>query len=219
MKRKIYACFAILILISLPIFSVGGENKENDKITVKIYTREGIKEIKKELEREEVIKLQEMANEAKETFLKLFGNSKEKKEANEIINSFLYEMKKSGLLGEMSVKEVKELIFPKYQKNEIQKIKLLSNIFEQNKWEVNLMCRMEAQGVIADLFPWNFILACLFLYSHYPISIIAYGLWMLLDFIPHPTTMGYWEIYACHYGAYFPATVTTSGLLGTKTIE
>jgi len=217
-KTFVFTAITILLLTSFIPFGNSIATKENEtktiEVPVKIYTLRGIKEIRKELPINEAIKLQKMANETGKAISMLFNKNAsfmERAKANAIIDSLLYEMKNNGLLGGMSIKEAKELITGKYlqkQKNsiEMQKINAMARLFQQNGWEVNAMCGVFAFGeFIFDIHPWNLILWLLF----FSIDSIAFLLLVILDAIPHPTTIGYWILFL------YPE-LHTIGLLGYK---
>jgi len=238
MNKVSFAFTAIAILLAASILpSVGSENVSpvisNEKtieVPVKIYTLHGVKEIKKELPVEEVAKLMYMTNETRGA-MKLLFNEKasfmERMKANGIIDSFLYELKKKELLGNMTIKEVKDLIMGEYlqkQENDIEarKIMLIPKLLSQNDWEVNALCYLFAQGFVYDFYPWNFIpMLSLYLAFHYgpiPWWLGIFIPFIFLDFIPHPTTIGYWIVEPS--GFYEKrGGVDTYGLLGKKEIN
>jgi len=225
-KTFTFITITLLFLSSFIPFGTSIAIKEDKtvKIPVKIYTLHGVKEIKKKLPINEVIKLMHMASETKEA-MKILLNEKasfmERVKANAIVDSFLYEMKRNGLLGNMSIKEVKELITGKYlleERNgiEMQKRNAIARSLQQNGWEVNVMCYFMAFGTIMDIFPWNFFLWWLSLHNPTIISGIAFFLIVLFDMIPHTTIIGYWSIKRMGVGT--EAYVYTLGLLGEKSI-
>ena len=189
------------------------------EVPVKIYTLQGIKEIRKELPVNEAIKLQKTVYEAKEAMETLFNKNtsfRERIRANEIIDSLLYEMKRNGLLGEMSIEEAKELITGKYfqkEKNsmEARKIMFISKLLNQNGWQVNALCYLNAGGNIINVHPWNFIpILFINLISNVAFSLVekhefiatfllltavisSFGI-SLMESIPHLTTVGFWVI-------------------------
>jgi len=194
-------------------------NESKVEVPVQIYTLQGIKEIRKELPVSEAIKLQKMAYEAKDAMEILFNKNAsfmERIGANAIINSFLYEMKRNELLGEMSIEEAKELITGKYfqkEKNsmEARKIMFISKLLNQNGWQVDALCYLNAGGNIINVHPWNFIpILFINLISNVAFSLVekhefiatfllltavisSFGI-SLMESIPHLTTVGFWVI-------------------------
>jgi len=146
----------------------------------------------------------------------------EKIRANAIIDSLLYEMKKNGLLGNLTIKEAKELITGKYfmrNRNsvEIQRFNAIAKFFQQNGWQVNALCGMFGAGGFG-IHPWNYILLLLFLSELIIISEIAFLLLVILDAIPHPTTIGFWSFVPYGFYPQHPW-IETWGLLGYKKLE
>lgn len=170
MNKTAFTIIAITILLLTSFIPAGNvaatkENESKVEVPVQIYTLQGIKEIRKELPVNEAIKLQKTVYEAKEAMETLFNKNtsfRERIRANEIIDSLLYEMKRNELLGEMSIEEAKELIAGKYfqkEKNsmEARKIMFISKLLNQNGWQVNALCYLNAGGNIINVHPWNFI--------------------------------------------------------------
>jgi len=230
--NKIFAFIAIatLLLTSfIPVAEnvVAEESNESKtiEVPVQIYTLHGVKEIRKELPIDEAMKLQKMAYEAKEAMEILFNKNAsfmEKIRANAIIDSLLYEMKKNGLLGNLTIKEAKELITGKYfmrNRNsvEIQRFNAIAKFFQQNGWQVNALCGMFGAGGFG-IHPWNYILLLLFLSELIIISEIAFLLLVILDAIPHPTTIGFWSFVPYGFYPQHPW-IETWGLLGYKKLE
>ena len=237
MNKTTFTIIAITILLLASFIPVAenvtaeeAKEAKTIEVPVKIYTLQGVKEIRKELPINEAMKLQKMANKAKEAMEILHSKNAsfmERIRANEIIDSLLYELKKNGLLGNLTIKEAKELITGKYlqkQKNsmEARKIMFILKLLNQNGWQVNAMCYFTAFGAITDIFPWNLIPSLLAFidYSSELISIIIALLILfpilLLDCIPHPTTVGYWIVRPAGM-PYKHAIVDTIGLFGKKT--
>ncbi|MCD6448814.1 MAG: hypothetical protein J7L58_07250, partial [Thermoplasmata archaeon] len=220
---------AITILLLTSFIPVGNSiaTKENEtktmEVPVKIYTLQGIKEIRKELPVNEAMKLMhlfnEMFNETRNA-IKLSVNPEasfiERAKANALIDSFLYEMRRNGLLGDLSIKEARELITGKYfqkEKNsmEARKIMFISKLLNQNGWQVNALCYLNAGGNIINVHPWNFIPILLInLISNVAFSLVekhefiatfllltavisSFGI-SLMESIPHLTTVGFWLI-------------------------
>ena len=94
------------------------------------------------------MKLMYMANETGKAIAVLHSKNAsfmDRAKANATIDSFLCVLKNNGLLGDMSIKEAKELITGKYfmkQKNsmEMQRLNAIAKFFQQNGWEINAMC-------------------------------------------------------------------------------
>ena len=185
----------------------------------------GVKRIEKKIQLNEAMKLMHMANETREAIAVLHSKNtsfKERMKANAIIDSFLYEMKRNGLLGGINIKEAKDLITGKYfmkQKNsiEIKKMKVIAKFFQQNGWEINAMCGVFALGLIIDVHPWNLHLLLLRFSDLIIIGSIAFLLIVILDAIPHPTTIGYWLISRPHPEV--ECGIYTMGLFGIKSLE
>ena len=230
MNKTAFAFIAITIILLTSFIPVAenasakeAEETKTIEVPVKIYTPYGVKEIRKELPVNEARKLMHMADKTKDAIATLLSKNApfiEKVKANAIIDSFLYELKKNGLLGDISIKEARELITGKYlqkQRNsiEMQKINVIAR-FLQQRWEVNVMCYFMAFGSIMDIFPWNFFLWWLSLHNPTIISGIAFFLIVLFDLIPHTTTIGYWNIKRMGVGT--EAHVYTFGLLGERSI-
>jgi len=239
-KKIMFAFVSIAILLATSILPVVGSenvspvisNESKVEVPVRIYTLQGIKEIRKELPINEAIKLQKMAYEAKEAMEILFNKNAylmERMKANAIIDSFLYELKRNGLLGSMSIKEAKELITGKYLMKydmEMKKLYAMARLFQQNGWQINTLCFCQMMGTINDLFPWNiliFYLEKMLFETGIPILqrlafIIHFYFWWIPDAIPHPTTIGYWTL--GRYGFYpQPPEIETWGLFGYKKLE
>lgn len=231
--NKSFVFIAILLLL-LTSFIPSIENvfaKEVKTIVfpVRIYTLQEIKEIKKEMPVNEAKKLLHKAYEAKEALSILFDKEAtlmEKVKANTIIDSFLYEMKGNGLLEDISIKEAKELIIGKYPlKNsiEMKKLNAMTRFFQQNGWEVNAICSVLGTGVV-DYYPWNipFIFLANLLFNGGPIlvylSVIILFLVSIIDAIPHPTTVGYWNLIPYGFYPQHPQ-IETWGLFGYKKLE
>ena len=230
MNKTAFTIIAITILLLTSFIPAGNvaatkENESKVEVPVQIYTLQGIKEIRKELPINEAIKLQKMAYEAKEAMKILFNKNAsfmERAKANAIIDSFLYELKKNELLGEMSIKEAKELITGKYfMKNrnsmEMQRFNAIAKFFQQNGWQVNAMCGMYGLGGLG-FHPWNWILIQLFLSDLIIIGNIALLLLVILDAIPHPTTIGFWRFTPYGFYPQYPE-IETWGLFGYKKLE
>ncbi|MCD6573985.1 MAG: hypothetical protein J7K95_07840 [Thermoplasmata archaeon] len=231
MNKTAFTFIAITILLLASFIPAGNAiaTKENEtktmEVPVQIYTLHGVKEIRKELPIDEAMKLQKMAYEAKEAMEILFNKNAsfiEKVKAHAIIDSFSYEMKKNELLGNLSIKEVKDLIMGKYfMKNrnsmEMQRLNAMAKFFQQNGWQVNAMCGMFASGLIIDIHPWNLILLLLSFSDLIIIGTIAFLLLVILDAIPHPTTIGYWLIGRPHPEV--ECGIYTMGLFGIKSLE
>ncbi|RLF45128.1 MAG: hypothetical protein DRN29_07285 [Thermoplasmata archaeon] len=229
MNKVSFAFASIAILLAASILpSVGSENVSpvisNEKtieVPFKIYTLHGVKEIKKELPINKAKELLDLFNETREAvkLLNSHATFKEKMEANAIIDSLLYKMKENGLLGNLSIKEAKELITGKYfqkEKNNIEarRLAMMANVLSQSGWEVNAMCYFNAWGDVRDFFIWNvplFLLSCLFFENL--LILVA-----ILDAIPHPTTVGYWII--SRAGIFAPSGgIYIRGLLGEERID
>ena len=238
MHNKIIFAFiaiAILLLTSLiPLENVTAKKsiKYEEELTktvevlIQIYTVDGVKEIRKEISSNEFIKLKQMGNETGRAIRTLFNYRTssfiEKIRANKTIDSFLYELRKNGLLGDMNVKEVKDLITGEYlQKNsiEMKRIERMAKLLQNNesdRWKINLMCEVTAIGSLIDISPWTLLLLFLLLsFNNTAIERTVFYLWLILDMIPHPTTIGYWQI---RNTLLLPANVETRGLLGRKEI-
>ena len=230
MNKKAITFIAIAALLLASFIPVGNSiaTKENEKtieVPVRIYTLQGIKEIRKELPLSEAIKLQKMAHESKEAMETLFNKNAsfmERIRANEIIDSLLYEMKNNGLLGNLTIKEAKELITGKYlqkQKNsmEARKMLFILKLFNQNGWQVNAMCYFSCGYSVLDFFLWNFIPAIagslIWIFS------ILYLPFMILDCFPHPTTVGYWIVDSKGIAIPPHGFISTSGLFGEKNLK
>lgn len=215
------------------------------EISVQIYMLNGVKEIEKELpvkDAKEIFSLSNKTGEAVKTLLSAHATFKEKVKANEVIDLFLYKMRNHGLLGDLSIQQARKLITGKYLQKEtnsieMQKMEMIANLLSQNRWQINAMCYFEAEGEILGIFSWSKLLitACVlitvlsFVLWHIspfflPLLILLAALhdfliieWLLLDAIPHATTIGHWEI---KQGYYHPseASTYTLGLLGEKSI-
>ncbi len=86
------------------------------------------------------------------------------------------------------------------------------------EWKINAMCGLFAIALIFDFHLWNLILIYLAL-ANVPriISDVAGLLLIILDAIPHPTTIGYWILRP--YGFYpLPPELYTVGIFGMKKI-
>jgi len=109
------------------------------------------------------------------------------------------------LLGEMSIKETKELITGKYfmkHRNsvEMKKLHVMARFFQQNGWGINAMCYcIMYGGIIRDYFLWNlpiiyfvdWLINTNNLILTY-LAIITFILFIVtFDAIPHLTTAGY----------------------------
>ena len=243
-KKVAFAFTAIAIMLASSVSSVAGsvsekqaDNAKTIEVPVQIYTLQGVKEIKKELPVNEARELFSLSNETGEA-VKMLVNPhstfREKLRANVIIDSFLYKMKGYGLLGNLTIKEARELITGRYlmkQRNsiEMQKMAMMAKLLENNGWEVNAMCYFDASGYIFSAFLWNLPL----IIASYLISLIENAvdhlllyyllacidifldiIYLSLGTISHPTTIGYWDI----AGVYGSAYVYTLGLLGEKEI-
>ena len=121
MNKVSFAFASIAILLAASILpSVGSENVSpvisNEKtieVPVKIYTLHGVKEIRKELPINKAKELLDLFNETRDAMKTLLNphiTPKERVKANEVIDYFLYKMKENGLLGNLSIKEARELI-------------------------------------------------------------------------------------------------------------
>ena len=223
-KTFAFIAIAILLLASFIPFenAIAKEaNEETIKFPVKIYTLHGVKEIRKELPMNEAKGLLDLFNETRDAvkLLNSHATFKEKMEANAIIDSLLYKMKENGLLGNLSIKEAKELITGEYfqkEKNNIEarRLAMMANVLSQSGWEVNAMCYFNAWGDVRDFFIWNvplFLLSCLFFENL--LILVA-----ILDAIPHPTTVGYWII--SRAGIFAPSGgIYIRGLLGEERID
>ena len=236
MNKTTFTFIAITILLLasfIPVAENAVAREEKIKAVsfrVEIYTMHGVKRIEKKVSLDKAMKLMHIANETGKAIAVLHSKNAsfmERAKANAIINSFLYEMKRNELLGEMSIEEAKELITGKYlqkQKNsmEARKIMFILKLLNQNGWQVNALCYFSAFGAITDIFPWNLIPSLLAFidYSSELISIIIALLILfpilLLDCIPHPTTVGYWIVRPAGM-PYKHAIVDTIGLFGKKT--
>ena len=230
--NKTFAFIAITIILLTSFIPVAenasakeAEETKTIEVPVKIYTPYGVKEIRKELPVNEARKLMHMADKTKDAIATLLSKNApfmEKVKANAIIDSFLYELKKNELLGNLSIKEVKDLIMGKYlqkQKNsmETRKIMFISKLLNQNGWQVNALCYFSCGYSVLDFFPWNFIPAIarslIWIFS------VLYLPFMILDCFPHPTTIGFWIVDS--KGITIPphGFISTSGLLGEKNLE
>ena len=232
MNKVSFAFASIAILLAASILpSVGSENVSpvisNEKtieVPFKIYTLHGVKEIKKELPINKAKELLDLFNETRDA-VKLLNSHvtfKEKMEANAIIDSFLFKMKENGLLGNLSIKEAKELITGEYLREvrsdlETQRMKIILKSFEIDDLKINAICYFEAYGGIG-YFPWNIPLFI----AGYIAAILFPNIWfieaffdwiiILLNIIPHPTTVGYWKI--IKPGPFSYGNVYVNGLLG-----
>lgn len=232
--NKAFAFVAITILLLTSFIPVAEnvsakEAKEikTIEVPVKIYTLQGIREIRKELPVNEARKLMHMANETKDAIAALLSKNApfmEKVKANAIIDSFLYELKKNGLLGDISIKEVKELVTGKYSIKS-QKMMLMIKSLKNSGWEVNTICLYQTGGYTYNFHPWNFMAMVLLYWAinqgPLPRWLIPLAIFILFcivgDYIPHPTTMGFWII---EPGGFYEkeAYLATFGLFGEKTL-
>jgi len=224
-KAFAFITIAILLASSIPPVVESEWHTKNNKtmeIPVKIYTLNGIKEIKKELpvnEAKEILLLSNETAEALKMLINKHATLKEKARANEIIDSFLYKMKEYGLLGNLSIKEAKELITGKYlqkERNRMNKMAMMANLLQNDGLEINIMA-IFLTGSVVDIFPWNAFLWDILAYAPFFFPITEYLVIILLtlpDMIPHPTTIGFWIGGGPHKAEYF----YTFGLLGEKEV-
>ena len=232
--NKTFVFMAITILLLTSFIPAGNAiaTKENEtktmEVPVKIYTLHGVKEIKKELPMNEAKELLDLFNETRDA-VKLMNSHatfKEKMEANAIIDSLIFKMKENGLLGNLSIKEAKELITGEYLRGvrsdlETQRMKIILKSFEIDDLKINGICYFEAYGGIG-YFPWNIPLFI----AGYIAAILFPNIWfieaffdwiiILLNIIPHLTTVGYWKI--IKPGPFSYGNVYVNGLLGEDNI-
>ncbi len=230
--RKLFSIAAMVILLLASFIPVGNSMATASATTkakmidfpVEIYTMHGVKRIEKKISLDEAMKLKRMGENAGKAIAVLHSKNASfvgRMKANAAIDSFLYELKKNELLGEMSIKEVKELITGKYfmkqNSMEMKKLYAMARLFQQGGWEVNAMCGMYGLGG-AGIYPYNLILWLLFLSNLIIISDIAFLLLVILDAIPHPTTIGYWNFVPYGFYPQHPE-IETWGLFGYKKLE
>lgn len=215
MNKIMFSTLAIGLMVSLSFLPMiqGETNKEiTQKITVEIHTPQGITELTKELPIETVEKL---------SFLLEY----------ESIDKALFELKKHGLLGDFSISEVKELITGKYQQKTriMEKIEDLLNAAPgfDNGLVINAFCSfITSHGNAFGFFPYNLPLLFYFLFNeeigdrpYLNLIFIYFVLYpsLMVDYIPHPTTLGLWKIFAIGHGV--GASVYTKGLFGERSIR
>ena len=228
------AIIVLLFAFFAPFEDVIAKSSNEEKtieVPVKIYTLQGVKEIRKELLVNEAMKLLYMANETKEAISMLFNKNAsfmERMKANAIIDSFLYELKKNRLLGSMSIKEAKELITGKYlMKNrssiEMQRLNAIAKFFQESGWQINAMCGVFAAGNIYNFHPWNFLLM-VFIYWAFHQSLLPQWVLLLIpiyiaytfvELFPHPTTIGIWIIERSSFYGH-TSWIYTFGIFGEK---
>ena len=250
-KKVAFAFTAIAIMLISSVSSVAGsvsekqaDNAKTIEVPVRIYTLQGVKEIKKELpvnEAKELFSLSNETGEAVKMLVNPHATFREKLRANVIMDSFLSKMKGYGLLGNLTMHQARELITGRYlmkQRNsiEMQKMAMMASLLSQNGWQVNAMCYFNAKGAIFDMFPWKVPLAIgvvltsmltMLLWNVYPSALLHLILtvsfyffvagWFSLDTIPHTTTIGRWDIDQDYYPSGV-VSVYTLGLLGKKNI-
>jgi len=193
--------------------SVGAAEVQADaqmvEVPVEIHTRSGVRQITRELPIAEARALHSLLNETRDAMELLHGShasSEQQQGAKEIIDTFLYQMKEYGLLGNLSIQRARELITGKTEgmRNDIEarKMELMTHSLSQYRWAVHPMCFFEAEGKVFGFHPWNCIPEFLRYWDGYynlplPLQLLALPLmtsFMLLNTIPHPTTIGFWII-------------------------
>jgi len=189
----------------------GGETYTDTKmveVPVQIHMQDGVREITKELPVETVTTLYSMLNQTRravQTLQTSQASSIQKQRAHEVIDTFLHTLKTHGLLGDMSVAKMKSLITGGYHKTQNDKaarpLMDLAHLLEQNGWNVRIMCYFMAWGAVGALFPYSLPILLLsnLIYNLFPsawwwLPIFEQGLWVSLDLIPCPTTVGYWNV-------------------------
>lgn len=214
MRKILFPMISSLLFLSLAFFPlIEGETKTDvtKEIAIEIHTPQGITELTKELPIETVEKL---------SFLLEY----------ESIDKALFELKKHGLLGDFSISEVKELITGKYQ----QKTRIMEKIGDllntspgfDNGLVINAFCSfITSHGNAFGFFPYNLPLLFYFLFNeeigdrpYLNLIFIYFVLYpsLMVDYIPHPTTLGLWRIFAIGHGV--GASVYTKGLFGERSI-
>ena len=144
--RKLFSIAAMVILLLASFIPVGNSMATATATTkakmidfpVEIYTMHGVKRIEKKISLDEAMKLKRMGENAGKAIAVLHSKNASfvgRMKANAAIDSFLYELKKNELLGEMSIKEVKELITGKYfmkqNSMEMKKLYAMARLFQQ----------------------------------------------------------------------------------------
>ncbi len=216
MSRKIFPFIAVIVLLLstlAPVVNTTATEEKKQEIVIRIYTLYGVEKVAKKLPTKDIIKLKEMAYKTKECIATLSKENIsiiEKMRAEESINLFLYEMKRNGLLGNLTIEEAKNLITGKYiskKSLEIKRRLSMVNFLDDLELEWNMMCGMIGWGYVVDTCIWNLPLQILgylggfltfwtgiFAIFGFIIQAIAVLSWFIIDAIPHPTTIVFWRM-------------------------
>lgn len=214
MKKCLFGLTAIFLLVSLSFFPlIGGETLRVAKkeVTVEVHTPSGMEVITKDLPVDAIERL---------SVLQTQGD----------IDALLGALDELDLLGAFSIGEIKNLINGNYLQLSglIEKIKAIEDMVtnQENGLLVNVFCYFETFGMTWGFFPYNipFLLYHLFyekISSFKKLNfILLYLIFypsLLIDYIPHATTIGLWEIWPM--GRTPDAHIRTIGLLGEQAIS
>ena len=147
----------------------------------------------------------------RKTTLAFVATYEEKIKANEIVDAFLYKMKGNGLLGNLTIKEAKEIINGNYiKKYGINMLKIIG----KNR-EINAFCFVFAKGIsILIAYPSNLIFwLAAYAFRHNDLLHLIALLFILSTYFPHPTSIGLWLVIGSPVGG---AKMSSIGLFGRK---
>lgn len=209
MKRILFATLAVTLMVSLSFFPlIEGEIQDKvikEEITIEVHTPSGIEKHTKELSIEEIETL---------------SNLLEKNDVDEILSH----LKKYGVLGEMSIREVKNLIDGTY----VQQLRILDNfkVIEnkltnpENDSLVNAFCIFSTAGFTwhispANVLPW-LISILLWKTPYTPLYLIS----LFSGYLPRINTIGFWKINPTwKYPFAQSSTIYTHGLFGLQILN
>jgi len=232
------ATFIFLSLTCLPAVqseNISEEPEEIQEVTFEIHTLNGVKEITKLLSTEQIERLSVLTEELQsniQTLQEPTATLAAQSEADNKICTILAELHDYGLLGDFSINAVKDLVTGKYleQMKDSVEAKRLEKIIKTLDLDIrfggfNVCCYTEMSGNILNFHPYNFIPMFLYLWSFnnnkdlYWTIFPFIDLIKLIEFIPHPTTVGLWIIERGQAGFYQPKVtghISSLGLLGRQ---
>lgn len=217
MKKILFSLVSSLLFISLAFFPfIEGETEKKftGEVTVEICTPNGVESLTKELPFDVIERLSVL-------------------QSQDDVDGLLDALEGLGLVGEFSIKEVREFIAKKHledskltEKIEGVQIPFLNPIDDRI---TNAFCSFVTDGSGWGIFPYNFIPIFLWylLFSlrlgtvfEILINYLLYFPTLLVDSIPHFTTIGFWKIEPWRFaGRGGHSSVSTKGIFGESSIE
>ena len=216
MRKILFPMISSLLFISLAFFPfIEGETEKKftREVTIGICTPNGVESLAKELPFDVIERLSVL-------------------QSQDDIDGLLDALEELDLLGEFSIKEVREFITKKHleaskliEKIEGVQIPLLSSIDDSIS---NAFCSFVTDGSGWGIFPYNFIPIFLWylLFSlrlgtvfEILINYLLYFPTLLVDSIPHFTTIGFWKIDPWRFWRDGRSAVHTKGIFGENNID